>query len=597
MADEYDGHYRVPAGCLVFRSTDQPDFENQCFIYPHQELEFGRQYIQGQLVIEDRSISKHHLRVRCIGYDDGGEHGVTPLIYARILSGNAALLIRYGFDAPAAGVDVSRDDGDVLLNPGDLLRLTNKISVELRTIEDQEVNPKGLGEIQKAERAWFSDRYRLAERVLGAGGYACVRVAVKLKTGRQYACKIIPLPTSVDDDDDGGLRRSGDKRSLSMLKDRIAREYNLLKNLSHPNIITLEKVIHTSHTIYVFQELVTGGDLLSYMENKGPLPEPQAAMIVRQLLEAVKYLHENQVVHRDIKPENILMTSWKEGARVVLTDFGQSRTAKEGEGDAKKAGVFRMQSMIGTHGYTAPEVYRYMFKDLQREYGYGQAIDLWSIGCVTATILTSDPFFADVDEWRTGNMTLSEITDRLTVLETEDKWEHIGHRAKTLIRGCLTLDETQRLTAAQCLALPWFQHPYYKADFDAAYKHAIADWTPREQDDDIIELIDTSELVTESQSDSEDEENYSHHFQPAPEVKPRGTSNDMASKVARWRPIHNYQLHASPADMLDSFTDGFDRFDEVDGNLSLASQNTAANRAALQIHARQPLPATHRKRI
>lgn len=242
-------------------------------------------------------------------------------------------------------------------------------------------------------------------------------------------------------------------------------------------------------------------------------------------------------------------------------------------------------------------MYRYLAKDLQHKDGYGQAVDLWSIGCVAATILTSDSFFADVDEWRTGSMTLSEIHERLTVLEVDRKWEHIGHRAKSLIRGCLTLDEDRRLTAEQCLTLPWFQHPYYKADFDAAYKHAISDWAPRELDDDVIQFIDTRTLVPESQSD--DEETPSRHFEPAQEPSAREPSIDMASNMARFRPIENHQLHASPIRIPDSLIDSFeDVVDDVERNLSLASQNTAANkRAALQIHARQPPPIKQRRRI
>lgn len=56
----------------------------------------------------------------------------------------------------------------------------------------------------------------------------------------------------------------------------------------------------------------------------------------------------------DIKPENILMTSWRDGARVVLTDFGQSRTIVDLENAAKSAGIGRMHSLVGTYGYTAP---------------------------------------------------------------------------------------------------------------------------------------------------------------------------------------------------------------------------------------------------
>lgn len=278
---------------------------------------------------------------------------MTPLIYAHIRSGNTAILIRDGLDSPDEGIDVGRADGDVLLNPGDYLRLTNKVSVDLRSIEQQESAPQGLDEIRKAERTMISKQYRLSERVIGAGGYASVRVAEQRKTGRQLACKIVPLPTSLHDDG-GKPRHTDEKKALSDLRQKITREYNILQDLSHPNIITLEKVIQTSHTVYMFQELVTGGDLLSYIENRGPLPEPQAAMIVRQLLEAVRYLHEKKVVHRDIKPENILMTSWKDGSRVVLTDFGQSRTANDMRSASKKAGAFRMQSVVGTHGYTAP---------------------------------------------------------------------------------------------------------------------------------------------------------------------------------------------------------------------------------------------------
>jgi len=96
------------------------------------------------------------------------------------------------------------------------------------------------------------------------------------------------------------------------------------------------------------QELITGGDLLSYMEKKGTrLEDPHAAVITLQILKAVEYLHDRDVVHRDIKPDNILMSSWEDDARIVLTDFGH----------AKRTGSRlpqRMYSIVGTIGYTAP---------------------------------------------------------------------------------------------------------------------------------------------------------------------------------------------------------------------------------------------------
>lgn len=277
------------------------------------------------------------------------------MIYARVLSGNTAFLSRYGLDDSGDGIDLGREQRDVLLNAGDRMRLTNNITVELRSIDDVDERRPVLGPIREAEMERFNDRYRVAKRVLGAGGNASVFVAVKTTTSQQFACKIVKIPTK-EADLHGDFPRTKERIAAELREAQVktVREYDLLKNLSHPNIIGLEKVIRTPHSIYIFQELITGGDLLSYIERTGPLPEPQGAMIVRQLLEAVKYLHKNQIAHRDIKPENVLMTCWKNSARIVLTDFGQSRTFQAMEIAAKKAGVLRMQSMVGTHGYTAP---------------------------------------------------------------------------------------------------------------------------------------------------------------------------------------------------------------------------------------------------
>lgn len=100
---------------------------------------------------------------------------------------------------------------------------------------------------------------------------------------------------------------------------------------------------------YIFQDLITGGDLFSYLERKnGKLPEVEAAVIVRQIVIALEYLHDQNIVHRDLKPENILMTSLENGCRVVLTDFGH---AKKIDSDRT-----RMTTMAGTEQYIAPLV-------------------------------------------------------------------------------------------------------------------------------------------------------------------------------------------------------------------------------------------------
>lgn len=99
----------------------------------------------------------------------------------------------------------------------------------------------------------------------------------------------------------------------------------------------------------MFTELVTCGDLFSFIQNNGgPLEEKTAALIIRQILLALEYLHGQNIVHRDVKPDNILMTSLEVGGRVVLADFGCARLVNQS--------VQRMSSVVGTLEYCAPYV-------------------------------------------------------------------------------------------------------------------------------------------------------------------------------------------------------------------------------------------------
>lgn len=314
--------------------------------------------VRDVLDVQDQAVSTHHIRIHCVMYEDDEARQVAPMIYARVLSKNPVIIKRSVLDAPDCSMSVSRDQPDVLLSFGDVLQITRNISIELEEVEGPSSYPPALDSIRQAETQKFASRYRMTGRVLGVGGYATVYVAVKQKTHQQYACKVIRILSSSGKkmSRQGELCHKSDVPESEFRKrlDMVTREYNLLKTLSHPNIVTLEKVFRTTCSVYIFQELITGGDLIAYLDKEKQLSEPNAAIIIRQLLEAVKYLHSNDVVHRDIKPENILMTTWRDGGRIVLTDFGQSMARPHVDGAAKPVGVLRMHTFVGTNGYFAP---------------------------------------------------------------------------------------------------------------------------------------------------------------------------------------------------------------------------------------------------
>jgi calcium-dependent protein kinase len=132
-------------------------------------------------------------------------------------------------------------------------------------------------------------------------------------------------------------------------------EVQTLKTLDHPNVVKLFEIYESVNNIFLVQELCTGGELLDQIIKEKGMSETKAAIIFKQILQAILYCNKNKISHRDLKPENFMFASEKEGAVLKLIDFGLARTYYKEEVLAMNQ-VIRMRTRAGTTFFMAPEV-------------------------------------------------------------------------------------------------------------------------------------------------------------------------------------------------------------------------------------------------
>lgn len=158
-----------------------------------------------------------------------------------------------------------------------------------------------------------------------------------------------------------------------------------------------------------------------------------------------------------------------------------------------------MFSLVGTLEYTAPEIHKANWA-IPSDYGYSLSVDMWSIGSITACILTGEQIFGCrqngpfEEDPRRVIIGLAAQCD-LSILDDEHHplWGPIASAPKDFIKRLLVLEEEDRMSASEALNHIWFTHPYMAAEFDAQYERSIRDWHPRHKDDQLIEQISTVE--------------------------------------------------------------------------------------------------------
>lgn len=138
---------------------------------------------------------------------------------------------------------------------------------------------------------------------VGTGTFGRVNL-VKEKTGRQYcALKIMSIPDVIR------LKQ----------EQHVQNEKAVLKEINHPFLIKLLWTGHDNRFLYMLMEFVPGGELFTYLRNRGRFSSVASVFYATEIVCAIEYLHSKEIVYRDLKPENILLD--REG-HIKLTDFG-----------------------------------------------------------------------------------------------------------------------------------------------------------------------------------------------------------------------------------------------------------------------------------
>ena len=214
------------------------------------------------------------------------------------------------------------------------------------------------------------DYYRILDPPLGTGAYGEVRRCVykenmkdKKSSMKQYrAVKILS-------------KAYMEERDILSFQNEVECMYKL----QHPSILKMYHYFEDPKRYLLVQDIIEGGELYDLVKKEKKFEVKEAAFILKQLLSAVVYMHENKIVHRDLKPENILLEDANSPIlEIKLIDFGTAKSYSEGE---------RLTEKVGTIAYMAPEV----LEDTGQS--YTDKCDVWSIGVIAYILLCGEmPF-------------------------------------------------------------------------------------------------------------------------------------------------------------------------------------------------------------
>ncbi|XP_038047569.1 striated muscle-specific serine/threonine-protein kinase-like [Patiria miniata] len=263
---------------------------------------------------------------------------------------------------------------------------------------------------------------------IGRGRYAVVRKCYKYSTGLEHVAKIM--------------------LSAQPLKKQSLLEYEILKEVRHPNILQLRDAFLTKRFYVLVTERYYGGGVLSHLTQKDKYSEEQIVRLVRQLLSVLSYLHKRRIVHLDMRHDNIVFESRRRDALRVI-DFGSARRMVSEEG-------MKMKGLDSPPEFMAPEI----ATDGLIEY----ETDLWAVGVTIFVWLSgTSPFLGRNREKTIYNITRMKINRK-------HLFKNCTAEAKQFIWAILQKEPIDRPSVDECFASPWLSD---KPDMKAKREGAV----------------------------------------------------------------------------------------------------------------------------
>uniref|UniRef100_A0A671UBC0 non-specific serine/threonine protein kinase n=1 Tax=Sparus aurata TaxID=8175 RepID=A0A671UBC0_SPAAU len=251
--------------------------------------------------------------------------------------------------------------------------------------------------------------YRLL-KTIGKGNFAKVKLARHILTGREVAIKII------------------DKTQLNPTSLQKVSDMLLCVCLS----VCLFEVIETEKTLYLIMEYASGGEVFDYLVAHGRMKEKEARAKFRQIVSAVHYCHQKNIVHRDLKAENLLLDA---DSNIKIADFGFSNEFSAGN---------KLDTFCGSPPYAAPELFQGKKYD-------GPEVDIWSLGVILYTLVSGSlPF---------DGQNLKELRERVLRGKYRVPF-YMSTDCEGILRRFLVLNPAKRCSLEQIMKDKWINVGY-----------------------------------------------------------------------------------------------------------------------------------------